>query len=405
MVRLVALSGDSPAIIGLENEARSVKKTPNAIRGRVFLSPPDMGDLEKTFLLQAFDSNWIAPLGPFVDQFEMQLSEILGGRPVVALSSGTSAIHLALIRLGVGRDDVVLVQSLTFCATANPVKYLGAEVVFVGSETATWNMCPDSLERAICETIARGKMPKAVIPVHLYGVPAKMSELSAIAEKYQIPIIEDAAESLGSTYWGRPTGSIGTFGILSFNGNKIVTTSGGGALVCPSVQEYDEVKHLATQAREVAPYYLHNKIGFNYRLSNICAALGVGQLQSLTTRVERRRALYRRYKAELGDLMDFSTDQDCNFENRWLSVAMLNRESRKKISAAGLVREMDARNIECRPLWKPLHTQPVFRDTLYFGNEVEIGLFENGVCLPSGSSLLDEEQGVVISSIRSIFFD
>lgn len=369
-------------------------------RNRIYLSPPDMAGAEKSLLNQAFDSNWVAPLGPFVEEFEQDLSAQMAGRPVVVLSSGTAAIHLALIRLGVGRGDVVLVQSFTFCATANPVAYLGASIAFVGSEPDTWNMCPDSLEGAIKDLMAKGKKPKAFIPVHLYGVPAKLSELLAISRKYQVPMIEDSAESLGSTYRGQPAGAFGDFGILSFNGNKIITTSGGGALVCPNADEYKTVKHLATQAREPAPYYLHSQIGYNYRLSNLCAAVGVGQLRQIQSKVERRRMIYEKYRNELGDLLHFLDSQENNFENRWLTVATINNQRTKFVSALRLVEMMEARNIECRPLWKPLHTQPVFEAAPYYGSGIETDLFETGLCLPSGSSLSDEAQRFVIQSVR-----
>ncbi len=369
---------------------------------RIFLSPPDVGPTEKALMNEAFDSNWIAPLGPFVERFERMLSEQMNGRPVVALSSGTAAIHLALIRLGVGPGDHVLVQSFTFCATANPVKYLGAEPIFIGSESETWNMCPHSLELAIMASIAKGKLPKAIIPVHLYGVPAKVSELQSIAAKYGIPILEDAAESLGAKFNGRQTGTFGAFGVLSFNGNKIITTSGGGALVCSDQREYIAIKHLATQAREQAPYYLHQQIGFNYRLSNISAAIGVGQMLQLTKKIERRREIHQSYSSELADLMNFPAPKNENFENRWLTVATLTDEIRRSISALQLVEKMEQSNIECRPLWKPLHTQPIFSGASYFGENLETQLFERGVCLPSGSSLTHGEQNRVISAIREV---
>lgn len=352
---------------------------------------------------EAFDSNWIAPLGPFVEEFEKSLSTVMEGRPVVALSSGTAAIHLALIRLGVGPGDLVLAQSFTFCATANPVRYLGADLGFIGSELETWNMCPESLEVALKDLSAKGKVPKAIVVVHLYGVPAKLVELRVVAEKYGVPIVEDAAESLGSTYQGRPTGVFGEYGILSFNGNKIITTSGGGALVCSSDDEYRAIKHLATQAREQAPYYLHNLIGYNYRLSNLCAAIGVGQLRQLSSKVARRRAVHDRYRLELSDIMKFQETLADSFENRWLTVATLSADSIKNTEALALVEALEKRNIECRPLWKPLHTQPVFKGAPYYGREIESDLFLKGVCLPSGSSLSEEDQWYVISSIRETF--
>lgn len=350
--------------------------------------------------MKAFDSNWIAPLGPYVDDFEKALSQRMDSLPVLALSSGTAAIHLALMRLGVGVGDLVLVQSFTFCATANPVKYLGADIAFVGSEVDTWNMCPGSLDYAISDSVAKGRKPKAFIPVHLYGVPAKLKELAEVSKKYRVPMIEDAAESLGSTYDRRPTGTFGDFAVLSFNGNKIITTSGGGALVCRSDQEYLSVKHLATQAREPAPYYLHKQIGFNYRLSNLCAAVGVGQLRGLDEKVCRRRLIYERYRYELQGVMDFPKSIGVNFENRWLSVATLSPELASKTNVLSLIEKLAEKNIECRPLWKPLHTQPVFEGTSYYGSGVEVDLFERGICLPSGSTLTEDDQGFVISSIK-----
>jgi dTDP-4-amino-4,6-dideoxygalactose transaminase len=369
---------------------------------RVYLSAPDVGETERRLLNEAFDSNWIAPLGPFVEQFEKNLSAHMKGRPVVSLSSGTAAIHLALIRLGVTHGDAVIVQSFTFCATANPIAYLGAEPIFVGSEGETWNMCPESLEVAIKALMAKGRRPKAIIPVHLYGVPAKMDAILAVARRYEIAVIEDAAESLGSTFEARPTGTFGAFGVLSFNGNKIITTSGGGALVCADMNEYYAVKHLATQARDPAPYYLHSDIGYNYRLSNLCAAVGVAQLESLPAKVARRRTIRERYREELSDVMMFAKPCAKSFENHWLTVATLNEAVLKKIVPLTLVKMLEQHNVECRPLWKPLHTQPVFAGHQYFGRKEEINLFERGVCLPSGSSLTEADQGRVIEAIRGL---
>lgn len=377
-------------------------ETQRATRRRIYLSPPDVEATERRLLNEAFDSNWIAPLGPFVEKFEEALSARMESRPVVSLSSGTAAIHLALIELGVQRGDCVLAQSFTFCASANPISYLGAEPVFVGSEPGTWNMCPESLETAIKALIAVGRVPKAIIFVHLYGVPAKIDELVALSSRYQIPLVEDAAESLGSTYKSRPTGTFGKFGVLSFNGNKIITTSGGGALVCSDRDGYGSVKHLATQAREPVPYYLHERIGYNYRLSNLCAAIGVGQLESLDSKIAKRRSLYKKYRESLEDLIDFPSSIPGNFENRWLTVGILRPNFTSKISSLELIQRLEEFNIECRPLWKPLHTQPVFKDAKYFGSETETKLFADGICLPSGSSLDEQDQNFVMSSIRKI---
>lgn len=368
---------------------------------RLYLSAPHMGGSELEYVHHAFDTNWIAPLGENVDRFESELSEFYESRPMVALCSGTAALHLALQLAGVGPGDTVLCQSFTFCASANPICYLGASPVFVGSENLTWNMSPGALEDAICSLISKGKRPKAVVVVNLYGRPALIRELLAITTKYEIPVIEDAAESMGSTYDGRPTGVFGHFGIVSFNGNKIITTSGGGALICPSKKEADSAKHLATQARDPAPYYLHSRIGFNYRLSNVCAGIGRGQLEILKTRVKQKRAIYERYMELLkpfGEIEFLPSIAGC-FENRWLTTITIEESAATNVNLYGVLSKLNELNIECRPLWKPLHTQPVFSNTEYFGDNTESGLFARGLCLPSSTSMTPDEQMFVVEAL------
>lgn len=368
---------------------------------RIFLSAPHMGNKEIEYINKAFDTNWIAPLGENVDQFERALSQRCEGRDVVALSSGTAALHLALARAGVRHGDYVLCQSFTFCASANPIVYLGATPVFIGSEAQTWNACPQAFEDAVKKLIARGRSPKAFVYVHLYGVPAKIDELNAIARKYDIVMIEDAAESLGSTYKGKQTGTFGDYGVLSFNGNKIITTSGGGALICPSREEYDKVKFLSTQAREPAPYYLHQEIGYNYRLSNICAGIGRGQMEVLDQRVAARRDVYSRYIELLRNYseIEFLPELAENFSNRWLTTITLEKSFAEKTPVFQLLERLETLNIECRPLWNPLHLQPVFKECEYYGDRREEDLFRRGLCLPSCSSMTVLEQEDVVEAL------
>lgn len=357
---------------------------------RIWLSPPHMGEQELEFVLDAFRSNWIAPLGPHLQQFESELSEYTGSPHVAGLSCGTAAIHLALKLLGVSRDDEVLVPSLTFIASANPVVYDGAVPVFLDSERETWNLDPQLLEEAILDGIARGKKPKAVIVVHLYGMPAKLREITEICTRYEIPIIEDAAEALGSEYEGRRLGTFGTFGVLSFNGNKIITTSGGGALLSADAEAITRARFLATQARDDAPHYEHSVIGYNYRLSNVLAAIGRGQLAVLQDRVNQRRKVFEYYRARLGPRQEISFVEEPAgmFSNRWLSTIIF---SEKRKGVAERVRQaLAAENIESRPLWKPLHLQPVFRGIRVFGGNVAADLFSRGLCLPSGSALTEQ---------------
>lgn len=372
---------------------------------KIWLSSPHMGGNEQTYLEEAFKQNWIAPLGPNVNAFEQNLSTFLGeNKHVAAVSAGTAAIHLALILLNVQPGDFVICQSMTFSASANPILYQGATPVFVDSETQTWNICPKDLEGAIEGTISKhGKKPKAIIAVHLYGIPYRKEEIDTIAKKYDIPIVEDAAEGLGSTYHGQKCGTFGQYGILSFNGNKIITTSGGGALVCNTEEEKQRAVFFSTQSRENAPHYEHKEIGYNYRMSNICAGIGRGQMEVLLQRVEARRANYAFYEKNLGNLpgIEFVSEPEGVVSNRWLSTVLIHPEK------AGVTRE-DIRlalleeNIETRPLWKPMHLQPIFDKFDYYGTTVAEDLFRIGLCLPSGSNLTDEDRERVIEAIKKV---
>ncbi len=373
---------------------------------RIWLSLAHMGGHEQKFIQDAFDTNWVVPLGPNVDGFEDDLEKFLGeGVHVVALSAGTAAIHLALVMLGVKPGDEVLCQSFTFAASANPITYLGGKPVFIGSETKTWNMCPKALEEAIKDRMKKtSKKPKAIIPVHLYGIPARMNEILAIAKQYEIPVLEDAAEALGSEYDGRKCGTFGDYACLSFNGNKIITTSGGGALVCPSEETAKRVMFYATQARDQAPHYQHSHIGYNYRLSNICAGIGRGQMMVLNEHLARRRQIHAIYKQELEKLpgITFLDNPSDKFNsNHWLTCIVINPKE------AGFTREelrlaMEQENIETRPLWKPMHLQPVFANAPYYGDDTCERLFDDGLCLPSGSSLTDDDITRVINVVKGM---
>ena len=372
---------------------------------RIWLSLAHMGGHEQKFIQEAFDTNWVVPLGPNVNGFEKDLRGYLNDDVhVVALSSGTAAIHLALVQLGVGPGDEVICQSFTFAASANPIKYLGASPVFIDSESDTWNMSPKFLREAIVDRIAKtGKKPKVIVPVHLYGMPAKMDEIVAIANEFEIPVLEDAAEALGSEYKGKRCGSFGEFACLSFNGNKIITTSGGGALVCSTEEEAKRTMFFATQARDDAPHYQHSHIGYNYRMSNICAGIGRGQMMVLDNHVARRRAIHQLYKKELEGIAGISVfdnpSSDFN-SNHWLTCIVVDP------AIAGFSREdirlkMDEANIETRPLWKPMHMQPVFEGTPFYGDGTSEALFDKGLCLPSGSSLTNDDIMRVIEVITS----
>jgi dTDP-4-amino-4,6-dideoxygalactose transaminase len=373
---------------------------------RIYLSPPHMSGFEKQYIDEAFEQNWIAPLGPNVDGFEKEMAQYLGGDKIytVALSSGTAAIHLALVLAGVEKDDVVICQSFTFAASANPIIYQGAIPVFVDSEPDTWNMDPNLLEKAMKEMLRQGKKPKAVIVVHLYGMPAKIKEISEICSMYEITLIEDAAESLGSTYQGQKTGTLGDFGILSFNGNKIITTSGGGMLVTKDKRMAEQARYLATQAREPFPYYEHVVIGFNYRMSNVLAGIGRGQLRVIDERVEKRRKNFELYKMFLNEIeeIDFPEEPDGHFSNRWLTTILI-QPNKKQVTPEMIRLKLEERNIESRPLWKPMHLQPVFKDYQIFETGVSENLFNHGLCLPSGSNLMEEEIEMISKLIRNLF--
>lgn len=375
------------------------------MKPRILLSYVHMGGTERDWVEKAFESEWIVPLGPNVDEFEHRLEKYLGAPNVVALSAGTAAIHLALVALGVGSGDEVICQSFTFAASANPIKYQGADPVFVDSEPDTWNMSPDALEEAIIDRKKQtGHYPKAIIPVYLYGMPAKMDEIRAIANKYGIPIVEDSAEALGSEYKGKKCGTLGNYGCLSFNGNKIITTSGGGALVCHSKEEADRVKFYATQAREQRPYYYHETIGYNYRLSNVSAGIGCGQMDVLQPHVELRRAIHDFYTKELAEIdglsvqQNPSTDFDSNF---WLSTVLIDPKTGK--DPESLRQFMLDAGVETRRLWRPMHMQPVFADAPYYGDTTCETLFDRGLCLPSGSGLKEEELRYVADKIKEFF--
>lgn len=375
------------------------------MKPRILLSYVHMGGTERDWVEKAFESEWIVPLGPNVDEFEHRLEKYLGAPNVVALSAGTAAIHLALVALGVGSGDEVICQSFTFAASANPIKYQGADPVFVDSEPDTWNMSPDALEEAIIDRKKQtGHYPKAIIPVYLYGMPTKMDEIRAIADKYGIPIVEDSAEALGSEYKGKKCGTLGNYGCLSFNGNKIITTSGGGALVCHSKEEADRVKFYATQAREQRPYYYHETIGYNYRLSNVSAGIGCGQMDVLQPHVELRRAIHDFYTKELAEIdglsvqQNPSTDFDSNF---WLSTVLIDPKTGK--DPESLRQFMLDAGVETRRLWRPMHMQPVFADAPYYGDTTCETLFDRGLCLPSGSGLKEEELRYVADKIKEFF--
>ena len=369
---------------------------------KIWLSSPHMSGNEQPFIKEAFDSNWVAPLGPNVNGFESDLTSYLNeDRYVAALASGTSALHLSLILLGVGHGDEVICQSKTFSASANPIVYQGATPVFVDSERETWNMCPIQLEIAIIDRIAKGNKPKAIIAVHLYGMPYKVNQINEIAVRYNIPVIEDSAESLGSQYHGRNCGTFGDFSVLSFNGNKIITTSGGGALVTKTLKHKEEAVFLATQARDNAPHYLHSQIGYNYRMSNIIAGIGRGQMTILDSHVAKRRSNHEFYVNAFKDNenITFLKEPEGHFSNRWLSCILLNSMATRE----GLRLFLEKENIESRPLWKPMHQQPVFKSAPSYLNGVSDELFEKGLCLPSGSNLTDIERNRVLTAINTYF--
>jgi dTDP-4-amino-4,6-dideoxygalactose transaminase len=375
------------------------------MKNKIWLSSPHLGGSEKEFVDEAFRTNWIAPLGPHVDAFEKELCDFTGASAAAALSSGTAALHLALILSGVKAGDDVLCSTFTFSASANPIIYCGAVPVFIDSEKESWNMDPDLLEKAILERQKAGKKIAAAIVVHLYGMPAQTVQISAILERYNIPMIEDAAESLGSTLNNIPTGTTGKFGILSFNGNKIITTSGGGALIGNEPELIAKARFLATQARDQAPHYQHSSIGYNYRLSNVCAAIGRGQMQVLKQRIEQRRNNFSFYR-ELFDNhpgIEFQEELAGSFSNRWLTCIVIDPNKCNGVTREVLRIELEKENIEARPLWKPMHLQPVFEEYPAYLNGVSEPLFEKGLCLPSGSNLTGEEKERIAEVIRKLF--
>jgi dTDP-4-amino-4,6-dideoxygalactose transaminase len=370
---------------------------------RIYLSSPHLGDWERRFVAEAFDTNWVAPLGPNVDAFEREFCEIVGCKHAAATSSGTAALHLALILAGVGPGDEVLVSSLTFVASVNPIIYQGATPVFIDAEPLSWNMDPHLAIEAIEERAARGKPPKALILVHLYGQSADITPIRAACDKYGVMLIEDAAEALGSTYHAASPGTFGKMSIFSFNGNKIITTSGGGMLVSDDADLIQHARKLATQARDPAPHYEHTEIGFNYRLSNICAGIGRGQLRVLEDRVLARRAVYNRYVAELSDLpgLKFAAEAPWGRHTRWLTCLTID-PAQFGCDREALRLRMEADNVEARPVWKPMHMQPIFASCQSYGGAVGEQLFRDGLCLPSGSNMTEEEQGRVIAHIRAM---
>lgn len=364
-----------------------------------------MSGEEKKYINEAFDSNWIAPIGPNIDEFENAICEYTGSRYCAALSSGTAAIHLALILLGVQQGDEVIASTFTFAATINPIVYQNATPVLVESEPDSWNMSPEFLEMAICDRIAAGKKPKAILFVHIYGMPGKMEEIQAIADKYDIPLIEDASEAFGSHYKGKMLGTFGDLGVYSFNGNKIITTSGGGALVSRNKKWIDQAIHLATQARDEAPHYQHSEIGYNYRMSNVLAGIGRGQLHVIDQRVSERRAVNHFYRKHLGSLSGvhfFTEPSDEYFSNYWLSAILIDPKRSTRVTTEAVREKLAEHNIEARPFWKPMHLQPIFDSFPYYGDGFSERLFEQGLCLPSGSNLTEADLLRVIKVVKDV---
>ncbi|PZG37788.1 pyridoxal phosphate-dependent aminotransferase [Listeria ivanovii] len=367
------------------------------------LAVPHMSGNEQIYIQKAFNTNWIAPLGPNVDQFEAGLATYTGSEAVLATSSGTSAIHLALTLLKVEPGDTVFCSTLTFVASINPAIYIGATPVFIDAETDTWGMSPIALAKGLKEAAAQNKLPRAIIVVHLYGQSCKMDEIMEIANHYEIPVIEDAAEALGSTYKGQKLGTIGAFGIYSFNGNKIITTSGGGALVSNDANHIEKARYLASQAKEIAPYYSHSEVGFNYRLSNILAGIGIAQLEVLEERIRKKRAVYKTYEGVFEDYagITFLAEWEATFSNRWLTTVLLDQ-----INPGKTMEQLAAKGIESRRLWKPMHTQPLFQEVLYYQENEEQSnadyLFQKGLCLPSGTQLTDNEINYVCDILKEI---
>jgi len=373
---------------------------------KIYLSPPHMSGNEQKYIKEAFDSNWVAPLGANVDAFEKEVASYVGASEAISVSSGTAAIHLALSLLDVTKGDKVFCSSLTFIASANPIIYQGAEPVFIDSEPDTWNMSPLALEKALQDAHLEKNLPKAVIVVNLYGQSAKMDEILNLCNQYGVPIIEDAAESMGSTYKGKASGTFGKFGIYSFNGNKIITTSGGGMLISEDVQAIRRARFLATQARDPAPYYQHSVIGYNYRMSNLLAGVGRAQLQVLDNRVNSRRRIFERYVQELAQLpgITFMPELENTRSNRWLTTLTID-EKETGITAKELIEVLNDNQIEARHVWKPLHMQPIFQEAIYYSHNenehIAEQLFQTGICLPSGSNLKEDEQNKVIRCLKN----
>jgi dTDP-4-amino-4,6-dideoxygalactose transaminase len=370
---------------------------------QIWLSPPHMGGNEQKYIQEAFDTNWIAPVGENIRRFEQDICHYTGSKHTLALSSGTAAIHLALILLGVGSGDEVIVPTFTFSATVNPILYQGASPVFVDSDAGTWNMCVEETVRAIEARLQKGRKPKAMIIVHSYGQAANIGELMKIAEKYEIPVIEDAAEALGATYRGKKLGTFGKFGILSFNGNKIITTSGGGALLSDDQLLLEKAAFLSTQARDEAPHFQHSQVGYNYALSNVLAGIGRGQMEVLNQRITQRRAIFAYYQDAFADIpaISFSPEPEHSFGNRWLSCILVDPALTGGKTSETIRVALEAENIEARPLWKPMHQQPIFKQYLYFGRyRISDYLFERGLCLPSGTNLTEEERRRIVAIVR-----
>ncbi len=369
---------------------------------KIYLSPPHMSGREMKYIQEAFDSNWIAPVGPNVDAFEEELCRYTGSTHALAVSSGTAAIHLALMALGVGKGDIVLCQSLTFVATANPIMYVGATPVFIDSEPTTWNMCPNALEDALRHYVKVGKKPKAVIVVHLYGMPAMLDEIMYLCKRYGVFFIEDAAEALGSEYKGQKAGAFGDIGILSFNGNKIITTSGGGAMLSDHVKYIEKARFLATQAREPVMHYEHRVVGYNYRISNVCAGIGRGQLEVIDDRVAQRRANFLFYHISLNRIpgIGFQGGFADTFSNRWLTALTVDD---RRVGVQRIQNMLLPNGIESRPVWKPMHCQEIYKTLPRFGGSVSESLFDRGICLPSGSNLDDENRRRIIQVVSDCF--
>lgn len=376
---------------------------------KIWLSSPHLGTRELKYVREAFDTNWIAPIGPHINAFEDDLKSYCNVNHATVLSSGTAAIHLGLKLLGVDKGDQVLCQSFTFSASANPIVYLGANPTFIDSESETWNIDPNFLEEEIKNLDKKGKRPKAILPVHLYGMPAKMDEILSIAMDYEIPVLEDAAEALGSEYKGKKCGSLANLSVLSFNGNKIITTSGGGALLGNDGDLIKKASFLATQARDEAPHYEHTETGYNYRLSNVLAGIGRGQMELLNKRVESRRSNFRRYKKYFdiwnskGFEIQFQEEPNNYFSNRWLTCILVNPAKNNGLTSMEIRSSLEKGNIESRPLWKPMHLQPVFRNDNYVGNGVAERMFKTGLCLPSGSNMENEHFDRIFGILNELF--